>query len=47
MWKKSCIKNRDKTFEKVSEIIDIINAEDLKLMNIKIEKRNEYTIYLH
>ncbi len=44
VWKKSCIKNRDKTFEKVSEIIDIINAEDLELMIIKIEKRNEYTI---
>lgn len=44
VWKKSCIKNRDKTFEKVSAIIDIINAEDLELMNIKIEKRNEYTI---
>lgn len=44
VWKKSCIKNRDKTFEKVSEIIDIINVEDLKLMNVKIEKRSEYTI---
>lgn len=44
VWKKSCIKNRDKTFEKVSEIIDIINVEDLELMNIKIEKSNEYTI---
>lgn len=44
VWKKSCIKNRDKTFEKVSEIIDIINVEDLELMSIKIEKRNEYTI---
>ena len=44
VWKKSCIKNRDKTFKKVSEIIDIINEEDLKLMNIKIEKREEYTI---
>ena len=44
VWKKSCIKNRDKTFEKVSEIIDIINVEDLELMNIKIEKSSEYTI---
>lgn len=44
VWKKSCIKNRDKTFEKVSEIIDIINDEDLKLLNVKIEKRSEYTI---
>ena len=44
VWKKSCITNRDKTFKKVSEIIDIINVEDLELMSIKIEKRNEYTI---
>lgn len=44
VWKKSCIKNRDKTFEKVSELIDIINIEDLALMNIKVEKRTEYSI---
>lgn len=30
VWKKLCIKNRDKTFEKVSEIIDIINVENLE-----------------
>lgn len=30
VWKKSCIKNRDKTLEKVSEIIDIINVENLE-----------------
>ena len=30
VWKKSCIKNRDKTFEKASEIIDIINVENLE-----------------
>ena len=44
VWKKSCIKNRDKTFKKISEIIDIINEEELKLMSIKIEKREIYTI---
>ena len=30
VWKKSCIKNRDKISEKVSEIIDIINVENLE-----------------
>ena len=44
VWKKSCIKNRDKTFKKVTEIIEKINEEELKLMDIKIEKREEYTI---
>lgn len=44
VWKKSCITNRDKVFEKVSEIIDKINTEDLFLQNIKFEKRDEYAI---
>ncbi len=41
VWKKSCIKNRDKTFEKVSELIEEINKEDLQFINVKIEKRSE------
>lgn len=44
VWKKSCLKNRDKTFEKVSKLIDEINDEELKLFGIKIEKRKEYAI---
>ncbi len=44
VWKKSCIKNRDKTFEKVSEIIEEINKEDLQYLNVKMEERNEYAI---
>ena len=44
VWKKSCIKNRDKTFLKVSEIIDEINNEELALLDVKIEKREEYAI---
>lgn len=44
VWKKSCITNRNKTFEKISEIIDKINSEDLCLMGIKFEKRTEYAI---
>ena len=44
VWKKSCITNRDKTFQKVSEIIEEINNEDLACLEIKIEKRTEYAI---
>ena len=44
VWKKSCIKNRDKTFEKVSEIIEKMNNEDLSLLGIKFETRTEYAI---
>ena len=44
IWKKSCITNRNKVFEKISEVIDRINVEDLSFQNIKFEKRNEYAI---
>lgn len=44
VWKKSCIKNRNKTFLKISEIIDIINKEELQYLNVKIEKREVYAI---
>ena len=36
------IKNRDKTFLKVSEIIEKMNNEDLNLLGIKFEIRTEY-----
>ena len=42
--KKSCIKNRDKTFEKVTELIEEINKEDLQTFSVKIETRSEYAI---
>ena len=42
VWKKSCITNRHKTFEKVSEIIEKMNNEDLALLGIKFETRTEY-----
>ncbi len=38
------IKNRDKTFEKVSDLITEINKEDLSLLGVKIEVRSEYAI---
>ncbi|MGN1177079.1 MAG: transposase [Roseburia sp.] len=44
VWKKSCIKNRDKVFEKVSSLIDEINDKTLSYLGIKIEKREEYAI---
>ncbi|MDO5556607.1 MAG: transposase [Clostridia bacterium] len=44
VWKKSCINNRNKVFEKISEIIEKINIQDLVSFNIKIEKRSEYAI---
>ena len=44
VWKKSSIKNRDKTFEKISNLLDEINTEDLAPFGIRIEKRSEYAI---
>lgn len=44
VWKKSCITNRDKTFIKISEIIEKINNEDLSFLGIKFEIRTEYAI---
>lgn len=44
VWKKSCIRNRDKVFEKTSELIDSMNTSILSYLGIKLEKRNEYAI---
>ena len=44
VWKKSCIKNRDKTFEKISVLIDEMNTQVLNYQGIKLEKREEYSI---
>ena len=44
VWKKSCIKSRDKTFLKVTELIETINKEDLAVLGIKFETRQEYAI---
>lgn len=44
VWKKSCINNRNKTFEKISEMIEQINIEDLSLLGIKFESRTEYAV---
>ena len=44
VWNKSCTKNRDKVFEKVTELVERINAEDLLFLGIKLESRSEYAI---
>ena len=44
VWKQSCTKNRDKVFEKVTGLIERINAEDLMFLGVKLETRSEYAI---
>lgn len=44
VWKKSCVKNRDKTFEKLTTLINEINKKDLFNLGIKIETRSEYAL---
>ena len=44
VWKKSCVKNRDKVFEKISLLIDSMNEEVLGFLGVKLEKRDEYAI---
>ena len=41
---KSCLRNRDKVFEKISLLIDPMNNDILGLLGVKIEKREEYAI---
>ena len=44
VWKKSCLRNRDKVFEKISLLIDAMNEAVLGLLGVKLEKREEYAI---
>ena len=44
VWKKSCIKNRRKLFEKLTALIDAMNTEVLGYLGVKFEKREEYAI---
>ena len=44
VWKKTCIKNRDKVFANLTELIHQINSNDLSLLGIKFETREEYAI---
>ena len=44
VWKKSCVKNRQKVFDKISLLIDSMNQEVLGYLGIKFEKREAYAI---
>ncbi len=44
VWKKSCVRNRDKVFEKISLLIDAMNEQVLGFLGLKFEKREEYAI---
>lgn len=44
VWKKSCITNRDRTFIKITDLLNTINDEDLAYFGIKFEIRSEYAI---
>ena len=44
VWKKSCLKNRIKVYEKLSALIRTINNEVLFYHGVKFEAREEYSI---
>ena len=44
VWKRSCVRNREKVFERLSALIDAMNAEVLGYLGVKFEKRQEYAI---
>ena len=44
VWKKSCIKNRDKVFLKITELLEQINREELRFLGVQFEPRTEYAI---
>jgi len=44
VWKKSCITNRNKVFQKLSDLIERINNEVLFYHGVKFEKREEYSV---
>ena len=44
VWKNASLKNREKLFIKISELVDQMNNEILNPLGITIEKREEYAI---
>ena len=44
VWKKSCLKNRDKVFEKVTKLIRRMNEKVLAGLGVKIDSRSEYAV---
>ena len=45
VWKKSCTRNREKVFEKITALIDSMNCEVLGYIGTKLERREEYAIH--
>ena len=43
VWKKSSVKNRSKTFEKITALLDEINVQ-IALMGVKFDIRSEYAV---
>lgn len=44
VWKKSCVRNREKVFGKITGLLEEINRDDLRYHGTKIERRDEYAI---
>ena len=44
VWKKSCLRNRNKVFEKISLLIDSMNDKVLGFLGVNLEKRGEYAV---
>ena len=44
IWKKSCTKNRDKVFKKISMLIEAMNQNVLSYFGVKLQKREEYAV---
>lgn len=44
VWKKTCQKNRDKTFGKITKLIEQINQEVLFYHAVQMETREEYSV---
>ena len=44
VWKKSCLKSRDKVYRQLTDLIGEINTGLLSFFNVRIEPREEYAI---
>jgi len=44
VWKKSCVKNTSKVFEKITMLIEEMNSDVLGYLGVKFETRDEYAI---
>ena len=44
VWKKACIRSRDKVFGKITDLLNRINTEDLIFLGVKLEQREAYAI---